>query len=201
MIGVQTYHDQLGGLARAQVAEAEVRARMTERRAADAGIALDAASALVRDLRTLAEDLPSLIDRRAMHTGIAVGEAAARGEGCAMTTQHPHLQLVPPPTVVRINEASGPWWEAPEFLALAERRREMVGGGAPATPPQTAEESARHAMVWALFELEHIVRRFGMRIEAGDDVRMRSGVHKHEEWRVDFDIRVVEHVEIPGGPR
>jgi hypothetical protein len=80
VIGVQTYHDQLAGHARAQVAEAEVRARMTERRAADAGIALDAASALVRDLRTLAEDLPSLIDRRAMHTGIAIGEATARRE-------------------------------------------------------------------------------------------------------------------------
>jgi len=80
VIGVQTYHEQLAGLARAQVADAEVRARMTERRAADAGIALDAASALVRDLRTLAEDLPSLIDRRAMHTGIAIGKATARRE-------------------------------------------------------------------------------------------------------------------------
>jgi hypothetical protein len=80
VVGVQTYHEQLAGLARAKVAEAEVRARMTERRASDAAVALDAASALVRDLRTLAEDLPSLMDRRALHTGIAIGEATARRE-------------------------------------------------------------------------------------------------------------------------
>jgi hypothetical protein len=116
-----------------------------------------------------------------------------------MKTQHPHLKLVPP--VIKVREPTGPWWEAPEFRALAEVRRAMVGGGAPSHPPQTAEESARHAMFWALFELEHVVRRFALRLEAGDSVRMRSGVHKHEEGRVDFDIRVVEHVEIPGGPR
>ena len=90
VIGVQTYHEQLAGLVRARVAEAEVRARTTERCAADAGIALDAASALVRDLRTLAEDLPSLIDRRALQTGMAIGEAAAR-------KVEPEPQLPPAP--------------------------------------------------------------------------------------------------------
>lgn len=64
VIGLRGYHDQLAGLARAQVAEAEVRARVTERRASDALVALDVASALVRDLRVLAEDLPSLLGRR-----------------------------------------------------------------------------------------------------------------------------------------
>jgi len=117
-----------------------------------------------------------------------------------MKTQHPHLQLVPPPPVT-IHEASRPWWEAPEFLALKEVRYAMVGGNAPSRAPQTAEESARHAMFWALFELEHVVRRFALRVEAGDAVRIRSGVYKHEEGRVDFNLRIVEHVEVTGGPR
>ena len=78
LIGVRTYHEQLGGLVRAQLAEAEVRARVSERRASEAGAALGEASALVRDLRALAEDLPSLLDRRALQTGIAIGEASAR---------------------------------------------------------------------------------------------------------------------------
>lgn len=65
VIGVQTYHEQLAGLVRAQLAETEVRARVGERRASEAGSALVVASALVRDLRTLAEDLPSIFDRRA----------------------------------------------------------------------------------------------------------------------------------------
>ncbi len=78
IIGIRTYHEQLAGLVRAQLAEAEVRARVSERRSSEASVALDAASALVRDLRTLAEDLPSLFDRRAMQDGIAIGEAAGR---------------------------------------------------------------------------------------------------------------------------
>ena len=109
-----------------------------------------------------------------------------------MTTHHPHLQLVPPPAVT-IHEASRSWWEAPEFLALAELRRAMVGGAIPSAPAETPEESARHAVFWALFELEHLIRRFATRIEAGDSVRMRTGVFKHEEGRVDFNLRIVEH--------
>ena len=109
-----------------------------------------------------------------------------------MTTHRPHLHLVPPPPVT-IHEASRPWWEAPEFLALAELRRAMVGGAIPSAPAETPEESARHAVCWALFELEHLIRRFATRIEAGDSVRMRTGVFKHEEGRVDFNLRIVEH--------
>ena len=77
VIGIRTYHEQLGGIVQAQLAEAEVRARISERRASEAGVALCAASALVRDLRAFADDLPSLFERRAMQMGIAVGKAAA----------------------------------------------------------------------------------------------------------------------------
>jgi hypothetical protein len=80
VVGVQTYHDELLRLARAEAAAMEVRARRTDRQASDAAIVLAAASALVRDLRTLAEDLPSLIDRRVMRTALAVGEAATHSE-------------------------------------------------------------------------------------------------------------------------
>jgi hypothetical protein len=117
-----------------------------------------------------------------------------------MKTQHPHLQIVPPPPVT-IHEASRPWWGAPEFLAITEVRRAMVGGGVPSGPAETPEESARHAVFWALFEVEHLIRRFALRLEAGEAVRIRSGVYKHEEGRVDFNLRIVEHVEITGGPR
>ena len=91
VIGLQTYHDRLGDLTRARVADAEVRARVSERRASDTGVALSAATALVRDLRTLAEYLPSLIDRRTLRTGIAVGESLARRRPCA----HPSARRRP----------------------------------------------------------------------------------------------------------
>jgi len=94
------------------------------------------------------------------------------------------------------NEAqAAPWWEAPEFQALAEVRRAMVGGEVPSRPPETAEESARQAVFWVLFELDHLIRRFATRLEAGESVRLRSGVYVHEEARVDFNLRIVEHVE------
>jgi hypothetical protein len=118
-----------------------------------------------------------------------------------MKPQRPRLQLVPPPAEIAISERSIRWWEAPEFRALAEVRRAMVGTAVPSAPAETAEESARQAVFWALFEVEHLVRRFALRLEAGEDVRIRSGVYKHEEGRVDFNLRIVEHVEISGGPR
>jgi hypothetical protein len=134
VIGVQTYHEQLAGLVRAQVAEAEVRARVTERRAADAGIALDAASALVRDLRTLAEDLPSLIDRRAMQTGIALGEAAARKVG-------PEPQLLPAPeTDDRDTVEMPPGAVVPETLRKPDRPAPTSRQRPLTAPPEPIDE-------------------------------------------------------------
>ena len=114
-----------------------------------------------------------------------------------------HLHLVAPPAEVTIVEPPKPppWWLAPDFLALAELRRTMAGSAAPAASPQTAEESAREAVFWVLFELEHIVRELAKRSEAGDSVRLRRGVYVHTVDRVDFNLRIVEHVEITGGPR
>jgi hypothetical protein len=97
-----------------------------------------------------------------------------------------HLHLVPP-------APAPPWWEAPEFLALSEVRRAMVGGALPTTPAQTAEECARHAVFWALYEVEHIVHAYVRLLQAGESVRLRTGVYKHHDQRVDFNFRIIEH--------
>jgi len=96
---------------------------------------------------------------------------------------------------------SAPWWLAPDFLALADLRRKMVGGEIPSRPPETAEESARHAVFWALCEVEHIVRELGKRLEAGEQVRLRSGIYIHTVDRVDFNLRIVEHTEVTTEPQ
>ena len=101
----------------------------------------------------------------------------------------------------QLRQRSTTWWEAPEFLALAEVRRAMVGGGAPSKPPETAEESARQAVSRVLFEVEHILRELGKRLEAGESVRIRSGIYIHTVDRVDFDLRIIEHGDVTGGPR
>ncbi len=113
-----------------------------------------------------------------------------------------HLHLVAPPAEVTIDESPKPppWWLAPEFLELAKLRRAMVGGEVPTKPPETAEESARDAVSWVLFEVEHIVRELGKRLEAGESVRLRRGVYAYTRDRVDFNLRIVEHTEVPIQP-
>ena len=115
-----------------------------------------------------------------------------------------HLHLVPPSVDVVIREqpspTESPWWEAAAFLALVDVRRSMTGGVVPSTPARTAEESARHAVFWAMFEIENIVRQLGRRVAAGESVRLRSGVYVHAEGRVDFNLRIVEHVEAGVSP-
>jgi hypothetical protein len=117
----------------------------------------------------------------------------------------PQLHLVRPPVDVKIQERVPPaapaWWDATEFRALAEVRRAMGGGSVPSKPPENAEESARLAVFWALFEIEHILDQLRKRIEAGDSVRLRSGIYAYTTERVDFNLRIVEHVEITGAPR
>ena len=118
-----------------------------------------------------------------------------------MKPDHLHL-VVPPPDVTIVDPPKPhPWWLAPEFLALAELRRTMVPGAVPSKPPETAEESARDAVFWVLFEMEHIVRELAKRLEAGETVRLRRGVYVHTVDRVDFNLRITEDVAITGGPR
>jgi hypothetical protein len=51
LIALQRYEDNIAGIFRAQVADAETRARVAERRAADTSSALQAATTLLRELR------------------------------------------------------------------------------------------------------------------------------------------------------
>jgi hypothetical protein len=82
---------------------------------------------------------------------------------------------------------------APEFLMLAELRRAMAGGCAlPCGAASTAEEDARHAVFWAIYEIEHVVRELARLAEAGEPVRMRTGVSKHHERRVDFNVQIID---------
>jgi hypothetical protein len=57
---IQGYHDQIAADFRTQIAEAKAQARATDQRASDAGIALDAACALVTQARALAERLAEI---------------------------------------------------------------------------------------------------------------------------------------------
>jgi hypothetical protein len=91
-----------------------------------------------------------------------------------------HLHLVPPPPAVTIVEPPKPppWWLAPEFVALAELRRAMAGSAAPTAAAETPEESARHAVFWVLFEVEHLIRELATRVEAGESLRIRHGIYR-----------------------
>ncbi len=65
VIAVTTLQDQLAQSLRAQLAEAEMRARVAERRAADTVTALEAASTLVRELRESLESVSEVA--RSLH--------------------------------------------------------------------------------------------------------------------------------------
>jgi hypothetical protein len=95
--------------------------------------------------------------------------------------------------IVDLKQPPLPWWTAPEFLMLAELRRAMASGTAvPSGAARTAEEDARHAVFWAIYEIEQIVREYAKLVEAGEPVRMRAGVYKHHDRRVDFNVQIVD---------
>jgi hypothetical protein len=71
---LREYDEHVAASFRAQVAEAQVRARVAERQSADAGVALAAASTLVRDLRGL------LDGQRAARRGVSEGEERLSGD-------------------------------------------------------------------------------------------------------------------------
>jgi hypothetical protein len=66
--GLRVYHEQLDADLRGRIAAAELRARVTERSSSEAGVALSAASTLVRELRALLDGVTGL-------AAPAVGEA------------------------------------------------------------------------------------------------------------------------------
>jgi hypothetical protein len=58
---LRVYEEQVAAAYRVQIADAENRARVTERRSSEAGVALGAASELVRESRALRDDLRALV--------------------------------------------------------------------------------------------------------------------------------------------
>jgi hypothetical protein len=71
---LREHEEQSAASLRAQIADAENRARVTERRASDAGVALSTASELVRESRALRDDLRGVV-------ATATAPAAPRGAG------------------------------------------------------------------------------------------------------------------------
>ena len=60
-LGLRHHEEQLAASLRAQIAEAETRARVAERRSSEAGVALHAATDLVRALRSLCGEMEAVI--------------------------------------------------------------------------------------------------------------------------------------------
>jgi hypothetical protein len=58
---LKAYHEQIAAGFRAQVADAQMRARIAERQSSEAGVALRTASELVREARALREELAELL--------------------------------------------------------------------------------------------------------------------------------------------
>lgn len=78
--GIRAYHDQLEASLRAQLAEAETRARVSERRALDASTYLQAASTLVADLRNLREERALLVHGATVASAPAPEPSAESGD-------------------------------------------------------------------------------------------------------------------------
>jgi hypothetical protein len=117
-------HEEQGAASlRAQIAEAENRARVTERRASDAGVALSAVSELVRESRALRDELRSLVaTARAPAAPGAASEERAERE----TVE----QRRPAPETTRMPGGAAP---------ASRERRSPRGTAEGLTPPGSAE--------------------------------------------------------------
>jgi hypothetical protein len=93
VIALQTHQEQLSSLVRAQVADAEVRARVSERRSSEGGVALSAASALVHELRGLLDEL-GLVSRAQIAQVPAAIDDAERSSEDKMTKVGPRPVLL-----------------------------------------------------------------------------------------------------------
>jgi hypothetical protein len=77
---LKAYHEQIAATFRAQVADAQMRARIAERRSSEAGVALRTASELVREARALRDDLAGLLPAGVAPARVpAAAPAEARG--------------------------------------------------------------------------------------------------------------------------
>jgi hypothetical protein len=128
---IRAYHEQIAADFRAQIGDAQLRARVVERRSSDAGVALDAASALVRELRALRD-----------------AELARGGSPPAPAPHPPPVRVAPRPTTVGLGRApdddsedSGAWTHE-ERPSDAEGERTRVGPHPLAAAPTLASMPA-----------------------------------------------------------
>lgn len=84
-----------------------------------------------------------------------------------------------------------PWYEAPEFRALAEVRRAfMNGGSSPVAAIRTPEGGARQAALWTLYELHHVLEELAHRTRSGAPGWCVVRAGEHGPGRVILDIAV-----------
>jgi hypothetical protein len=137
--GIRTHHDQFAASLQAQLAEADTRERIAERRALDASTYFEAASTLVGDLRGVRDDLSSLVQRTA-EARVVVSEPSA-GPG----DPDPRGTVVPPctsPAFSQVHAVAPP--EAAPVLgaepAMVAARLISRGGAGDARPaPRRAQ--------------------------------------------------------------
>ncbi len=117
--GIRDYHDKLAAHWRTELGDAELRTRMTERRASDAGVALDTAVTLVREAREMVDILVPLkaaappVSAEPSHVAAGLGP---RPGGSATKSGKPHppprkqtlLGILPPPPVAMSNDEDRP---------------------------------------------------------------------------------------------
>lgn len=83
-----------------------------------------------------------------------------------------------------------PWYDAPEFRALAAARRAFILGGIPPATVQTPEAAARHAAYWTLYELGHALDEIERRTREGSPCWSRVRVAEHGPGRIVIDIAI-----------
>jgi hypothetical protein len=117
---LRQHHDALEAQLRSEIAQAELRARLTERRSSDTGVALGAASALVATLRELVDDLPDLLARAALlNAGKLPPAPAVRAALASCPTIEPPPEAAAVGLRVAVEEGDRP--SADEMTVVSKR--------------------------------------------------------------------------------
>jgi hypothetical protein len=156
-------HAQSAAELRAQIAAAELRARLAERQAKDAGTSITIASERVRAGGRAA------LDRR---------RAARRADRCPR--RHGPRRGDAPVTPLVI----------PEHRTMKALRDTLRVGGLPPLDTRTPEDAARIASYRVVEELLRLLRFFKHRIEEGESCRLVERVHDTEPGRLHLEIAI-----------
>jgi len=83
-----------------------------------------------------------------------------------------------------------PWYEAPEFRALAAACRAFTRGGIPPAAARTPAAGARQAAFWTLYELGHVLEELAHRTRSGMAGWCVVRASEHGPGRVVLDIAI-----------